>query len=163
MGKPAENKTAVIDSAKKQVLEFILRQQRYGMDIQSIVEVIAPQTPSPVFHTPPYVLGVMNLRGVVVCLFETAYFFDLPPAPPTPKTRILVIRSRESGTEQEAGFVVDEVIGARWIDTRGLYPPPPTLAGSIREYISGVIEEGHGPLILLSADKIFVSEKVAGL
>ncbi|OGH55542.1 MAG: hypothetical protein A3G34_00500 [Candidatus Lindowbacteria bacterium RIFCSPLOWO2_12_FULL_62_27] len=162
MAAPVE-KAVSKETARKQILEFVLRGQRYGMDIQSVVEVIASQAATPVFHTPPYVLGVMNLRGVVVCLFETAWFFDLPPAAPTPKTRILVMRSNESGAEQEAGFVVDEVLGARWIETRSLYPAPPTLAGSIREYITGVIEEAGGPLILLSADKIFVSEKVAGL
>ncbi len=150
-------------SAARQLLEFRLRGQRYAIDILSVKEVIAYQEPTPVFHTPSHVRGLINLRGVVIALLDTAFFFDLPEADLTPLTRIMVIRSRAAGVEQEAGFIVDGVIGSRWVDASGFFSPPPTIDDAIREYITGVVEEAQGPLILLSADKIFISEKVANL
>lgn len=147
----------------KQVLEFVLQGQHYGVDILSVVEVIAPLLPAPVFHTPAYVLGIMNLRGVVVALLDSAHFFDLPRTETTANSHILILRSRESGVEQECGFIVDGVVGARWVDPSRIHPPPSTISAAIREYIFGVLEEPRGPLTLLSADKIFVSEKVASL
>lgn len=163
MKEVATRSERTVQSGGMQILEIVLHGQRYGIDIRSVVEVITYHEPTPVFHTPPYVLGLINLRGVVVTLFDTAYFFDLPSASIMPKTRILVIRSRESGVEQEAGFVVDEVIGARWIDTTSMFQAPPTVTGGVRDYIQGVIEEENGPLILLSADRIFISERIAAL
>lgn len=150
-------------SDKKQVLVFRLHGQRYAVDILNVAEVISYREPTDVFHTPPYVVGILNLRGVVIAIFDTASFFDLPKSHIFPTTRILVIRSTESGPEQEAGFIVDEVMGARRIIARNLYAPPATITGAPREYISGVLEEKEGPLIMMSFDRIFVSEKVASL
>ena len=147
----------------KQILIFRLHGQRYGVDILNVAEVISYQEPTDVFHTPPYVVGILNLRGVVIAIFDTASFFELPKSEVRPTTRILVIRSKEAGTEQEAGFIVDEVIGARRIAAQNICPPPHTLTGAIREYISGVLEESEGPLTMMSFDRIFVSEKVASL
>lgn len=150
-------------SDKKQILVFLLHGQRYAVDIQNVAEVILYREPAEVFHTPRCVAGILNLRGEVIAIFDTASFFELPKCALSPATRILVIRSNESGAEQEAGFVVDAVVGARRIVTRNVYPPPATITGAVREYISGVLEEKEGPLILMSFDRIFVSEKVARL
>lgn len=151
------------EDGEGQILEFLLRGQRYGIDILSVVEVITWMKPTTVFQTPDYVLGVINVRGDILSLFDMASFFNLEKLNVTEKSRILVVQSTSADINKDAGFVVDQVIGGRYLDRTQVYPPPPTIRGNQRAFISGVVEEKDGPLILLSINEIFQSEKVAEL
>ncbi|MBL4889410.1 MAG: purine-binding chemotaxis protein CheW [Candidatus Lindowbacteria bacterium] len=151
------------ESGGEQILEFTMRGQHYGVKIVNILEVIQYIEPTDVFFTPPFILGVINLRGDIVSLFDFAAFFDLKAPELTEKSRVLIISYDESGVRQTAGFLVEEVVGTRFIDASRSCPPPATIQEEQRQYISGIVEEDHGPLILLYVESIFASKKVVGL
>jgi len=60
-----------------EIVSFHLGDQEFCIDIMAIREIRgwAPVTPMP--HTPPYVLGLINLRGAVITIRGE----DLQPAP----------------------------------------------------------------------------------
>lgn len=55
-----------------EIVSFHLSDQEFCIDIMAIREIRgwAPVTPMP--HTPPYVLGLINLRGAVIPVIDMA-------------------------------------------------------------------------------------------
>lgn len=148
---------------RKQILEFVVGKQRFAVDINSVSEAVPYVAPTPLIHTPFWVMGIINLRGRITALLDTAGFFGMERDDITSKTRVLVIQSRgESGLE-DAGFLVDEVTGSRCIDASRIFDPPVIVQGVQRECMLGVLEEDAGPLVLLGPDRIFASEKITAL
>jgi purine-binding chemotaxis protein CheW len=52
---------------------------RYGIELTDVREVVPDPRPEPVPGAPPAVLGVVNLRGDVVPVIDTAQLLGLPP------------------------------------------------------------------------------------
>src|ERR1044071_9391506 len=78
----------------RQVLTFALGEEVYGVDILRLKEIRgwSPVTRLP--HSPPAVLGVLNLRGVVVPIIDLRARFRMTPAEFTAITVIIVLSLR---------------------------------------------------------------------
>lgn len=61
----------------QQYSAFFVHQHLYGIDVQRVQEVVKPMPITPVPHAPPFVIGLINLRGQIATaiglleLFET--------------------------------------------------------------------------------------------
>ena len=71
-------------------LTFALGEEEYGVAILNVQEIkgYAPVTPIP--NTPPYVKGVMNLRGTIVPVIDLRLRLGMPVADYGPFTVIVV-------------------------------------------------------------------------
>ena len=79
-------KTITQSSAKEagqllQLVCFNLADEEYGVDINFVQEVIRVQKITPVPQMPPSVLGVINIRGNIVTVFDLRKQFGLPERP----------------------------------------------------------------------------------
>lgn len=63
----------------------------YAVPMASVREVVPAPTATPVPTAPAAVLGVWNLRGEIVPLFDTAALLGLPPAPPAARPMAVVV------------------------------------------------------------------------
>lgn len=94
------------DDAVEQFLIFQLGEENYGLPIGSVDEVIRVAGEiTRIPGAPPFVLGVINLRGKAIPLIDQRSRFDTPSSTHTNKARAIVVTL---GTLQ-AGFVVDAV------------------------------------------------------
>ena len=57
-------------SIKDRYLTFILEDEKYGVEILAVKEIIALQRVIPIPQTPEYVKGVMNLRGIIIPIID---------------------------------------------------------------------------------------------
>ena len=80
--------------------------EEYGVSIESVQEIVrVPEQIASVPNTPPFIKGVVNLRGTVIPLIDQRSRFGLPPCEPNDRQRIVVFTVQGIRT----GFIVDSV------------------------------------------------------
>jgi purine-binding chemotaxis protein CheW len=90
-------------------LGFYLGRREYGLEVRGIRDVMGPADVEAVPLMPPFVEGVIHLRGKTVPVICLRQKLGLPKAPHTGETCVLVVGV--NGTEM--GFVVDGVSQVR--------------------------------------------------
>jgi purine-binding chemotaxis protein CheW len=149
-------KTPLQDSAgesRLELLEFRLAEERYALEARYVQEVCPFKELTPLPFTPPFVLGIVNIRGRILPVFDLKKFFGLPEKGVTDLHRIILVR----GHDLELGLLADVVVGLRSVPMGGLQPSLPTLAGIGSDYLMGVTAER---LIVLDLARIFTDPKI---
>jgi purine-binding chemotaxis protein CheW len=93
----------------QQVLTFHLAGEEYGLGIRNIQEIRGWTAVTCIPHAPPWVLGVLDLRGSIVPVIDLRRRFGLESAQFGPSTVLIVIRVTGGAVERNFGLVVDAV------------------------------------------------------
>lgn len=133
-----------------QLVSFRLGQEEYGIEITKVQEIILMGEITKVPQTPEYIKGLINLRSSVIPIVDLRLRFGLPSQEPTEETRIMVVNV----TGKTIGIIVDAVSEVLRISGEQISPPPPTVAGLGRDYLTGLVKLGNRLLILLDIDRI---------
>jgi purine-binding chemotaxis protein CheW len=144
-----------------QLATFHLGGAEYALDIMRIKEIIQPQKIVPVPKVPPFIDGVIELRGAILPVVDLRKRFDLPAPPPVRATKYVIV----SLAGRIVGLVVDGV-GEVLRVARGDIAPPPLTHGDAARFFSGVVRRTGRIIFLLDIDKILTSEErisLAGL
>lgn len=142
-----------------EVVEFLLAYEKYGIESSYVREVYPLKELTPLPGTPPFVLGVINVRGQLLAVIDLKKFFDLPEKGLTDLNRVIIIRN----DHMEFGILADTILSVRAIPLTDLQPSLPTLTGIREEYLRGITGERVVILDtkkLLSDKKIIVHEEV---
>jgi purine-binding chemotaxis protein CheW len=121
-------------SDERQLVVFQLGAELYGVEISRVHEIIRLQEVTRVPHSPPFVEGVINLRGKVISVINLRRRFGLPTADDTRAGRIVVVDIND----QVVGMVVDGVSEVLRVNTATIEPPSPAVAGIDSEYLEGI-------------------------
>ena len=119
---------------------FFAGGQSFSIDITDVREIRrwSPVTPLP--HAPAEVLGVMNLRGSVIPIYDLAARFGLPPT--TESTRnVIVVAMHDS---QVLGLLVEAVSEILSVARHQIQATPDVRSDSARQSVTGVITVGEG-------------------
>ncbi len=132
-----------------QLVGFVVGNEEYSVPILTIQEIIKPIEWTRVPQTPPYVLGVFNLRGSVIPLIDLRLKFGLGSINHTDDTRFIVIRHED----EVAGFVIDRLTEALRLKKTDIGPAPETaLEGE--SMIEGVGKQNDRILTILKVKKL---------
>ncbi|PLX50269.1 MAG: chemotaxis protein CheW [Desulfobulbaceae bacterium] len=142
--------------AKDKFLTFNLGQGEYGIDILKIREIIDLMPVTFIPQAPPYLQGVINLRGKVIPVIDLRQRFDLEKSKPTERTCIIVVEiAAECDRKMVVGLVVDSVSEVLHIREENIEPPP--CLGAVHgdsDFIMGMAKLFDGVNILLDIDRI---------
>ncbi|MEW5790306.1 MAG: chemotaxis protein CheW [Pseudomonadota bacterium] len=133
---------------------FQLDQEKYGVNVLQVQEIIRMTEITPVPGAPGYVLGVINLRGNVVPIISTRDRFNLPAAEPTPETRIILVDLEK----QVVGIVVDSVAEVVNLEAGEIEKAPSMDKDEWVQFIHGVARRQSDLLILLDLSKLLSEE-----
>lgn len=136
-----------------EVLEFRLAQERYALETQYVREVCPLKDVTPLPRTPPFLLGVVNLRGRILPVVDLKKFFDLPEQGLTDLHRIILVE----GHDVEFGLLADATVGVRSIPADTLQSSLPTFTGIRSEYLKGVTAER---LVVLDVGRILTDPRI---
>lgn len=138
-----------------QWVTFHLDDETYGMNVLQVQEVLPMTDIAPVPGAPPFVMGIINLRGNVVTVIDTRMRFGLPSQEPEPSARIMVI---ESG-DQVAGMLVDSVAEVIEVSQAEVDTAPSVGNDESARYIYGVVSRDNQLLILIDVNKVLTREE----
>jgi purine-binding chemotaxis protein CheW len=133
----------------------------YGIDLRHVLEVRAYEAPTRIAHTPPFVQGVLKLRGVLVPIVDLRLpFGDLDPcrlADHDACTAVVVLEVRG----RVVGVVVDSVSGEFEPGRDELRPDPERRSTIDPRFVTGVAAVRHAGadrrLILIDIEALMSS------
>jgi purine-binding chemotaxis protein CheW len=142
---------------------FYLGGQEYGAPITDVKETMLVRPITPVFLTPSWLAGIINLRGDVVAVLDLAQLLGQPASTIDDESRIVILQfHRPDDRSAVAGILVDRMAELRTVELAHLQPAPPTLAAASAALLEGVmtVEDG-APLRLLDLQALFDSERMS--
>lgn len=157
---------------KRQITTFILGDIRIGIDILLVREVYRHMSVTPVPDSPPYLNGLMNLRGRVVTVIDLNVCLSRPATKHLGSNRLLVMKTDKEIEKYKSagllenisigddivGFLIDQMDDVISIDDSEIFPAPSHLDQVEAALIQGVIKQGEELIILL--DVPLVLEKI---
>lgn len=153
----AESK-GVWSSSAPPILAFSVRGQDYGVDLLEVQEVLPVPPVTRVWHAPPHVLGVTNLRGHILALLDPGEMLGLGRVAKGGAARVVVLAAREMA----AGILVEGVHGLRTVPPDRVERGVAGMTGAPAEWVRGIVLFPEGPLVLLDAEQLLHSARVGG-
>lgn len=90
-------------------LTFSVGEEEYGVSILKVKEIIELMPITPVPQGPPYLKGVINLRGKIIPVADLRTKLGMREAAYTDRTCIIVLDISRKGSTYRTGMVVDSV------------------------------------------------------
>jgi len=140
-----------------QLVSFMLAEEEYGVEVLKVREIIRMPTITKMPNTPPYIEGIINLRGKVIPIISMRKRFGLTENEKNDETRIIIMDV--AGTLN--GFIVDAVSEVIRIHSSDIQPPPSmvTSGGIGQELITGVFNHAERLLITMDIDRMFSNDE----
>jgi len=151
---PSQEQRNSNNEGTQQLVSFRLAQEEYGIEITKVQEIILVGEITRVPQTPSFIKGLINLRSTVIPIVDLRARFGLPDQEASDETRIMVVNVEG----KTIGIIVDAVSEVLRISPNQISPPPPTVAGLGKEYLTGLIKLESRLLILLDIDRILGEE-----
>jgi len=137
-------------------LTFVLGHEEYGLEILKVREIISVMEITQVPHVPPYIKGVINLRGKVIPVMDLRLKFGMEPLEYNRETCIIVINM--GGVV--LGIVVDTVAEVLDIHETDIDPPPSFGTAVRTDFILGMGKVKGKVKILLDIEKVLSAEEM---
>ena len=147
------------DTLKNMYLTFRLGNEDYGIEIRYVTEIVGMQKITEVPDMPPFVKGVVNLRGQVIPVIDMRIRFHMEPRTYDERTCIIVVNISNA----QVGLVVDTVNEVRNIGDEQISPPPRTAGADTAQYIQGMGKVGEEVIILLEGQRLLFEYEMAAL
>jgi len=154
--------SATASSSRKKVAEealrwvtFRLENEKYGINVMQVQEVLRITEIAPVPGAPSYVLGIINLRGNVVTVIDTRSRFGLTSVETDDSSRVVIIESEE----QVVGILVDSVAEVVDLQPSEIETAPNVGTEESAKFIQGVASHDGELLILVDLNKLLSDEE----
>ena len=142
------------DTSLLQLVSFVVGTEEFAISILSVQEINRMMQITRVPQSPPFIEGVINLRGKIIPVMDLRKRFGLGKLEDHSDARIVVVEVKG----RVIGFTVDrvnEVLRLR----ADIVEPPPTMVCSIdSDFVKGVGKLDDRLLILLDLERLFSSE-----
>lgn len=146
-------------SKKERYLTFFLGDEQYGIAIERIKEIIAMMKITSVPKIPPYMRGVINLRGSIIPIIDTRLRFAMDSREADMHTAIIIVEVEKVNI----GFIVDRVEEVASIDTLNLSEPPKFGNQIDTDFISSVAQIEENVVMILDVLKLFEADEIINL
>jgi len=136
--------------SEQQFVVFELNGESYGVDIGRVQEIDRMQKITTVPEVPPYVEGIINLRGKITPIVNLRARLGLPAAAETAQSRIVVVMSGDAWV----GLVVDGVSQVLRIPAEAVEPPPAMVCLQQTGFLRGVAKLQDRLVMVLDLDQL---------
>jgi purine-binding chemotaxis protein CheW len=141
-------------------LSFKLGEEMFAADVEKVKEILQLIKITKVPQSPSYMLGVVNLRGIVLPVVDTREKFRLPINETTENTCIIVLNIEMDNETLLIGALVDSVLEVFELSD-DLIKPAPSIGNKYKsEFIKGMVKKEEDFIMLLDMDKVFSSDEL---
>ncbi len=140
---------------EQQLVVFELANEHYGVDISSVESIIKMQEITRIPHSPSFVEGITNLRGLVLPVIDLRKRFGLEAQEASRDSRIMVVALGAV----KVGMIVDAVSEVLRVPSESIEPPPSMTTSSKANFITGIAKLNDLLVILLDLSKILTTDE----
>ncbi len=144
---------------KDRYLTFDMEDEKYGIEILRVKEIIGLQKTIHVPRTPEYVKGVMNLRGIIIPVIDLRRKLCMEEIEPQMDTAIIIVLIRNINI----GFIVDRVDEVKSISEDELSDSPAFGSKINTNFIKKMAKTGKDVVMILDLEAIFDAEELSGM
>lgn len=153
-----KEESKVVD--RQQYVVFQIDREEFGVDILRTKDIHRYTKITRVPNAPPYVKGVINIRGEIIPVVDLRVRFNLEASDEVQEnTRIITVLIRD----YQIGLLVDSVNEVLWLDEDAIEPPPSVYGGIDQEYLMGVGKLNERLIVLLNLERILNLESLEGV
>ena len=137
-------------------LSFRLGAEEYGIEILKVQEIRGFEPSTKMINAPAYVLGVVNLRGVIVPILDMRLKFNCAQADYNSFTVVIILNLRS----RVVGIVVDSVSDVMELTQDNIRIAPDIESAIDNSCILGLGSVGDRMLILLDIEGLMTSTEM---
>ena len=126
-------------------MTFTLDTQQFGIPISSVREIIQEDQITTLPHTPPFIKGVIDLRGAVIPVIDLRLKFSMVEKESSKETCIIII----IGDDGDIGVVVDSVTEVLTFEQSQIGAAPTISTSGHDSYVIGVARQSDSMMLLL--------------
>lgn len=146
-----EQSLAQEDAGTRQFLTFTIGEEEYGVDIMIVREIKGWTEITRLPNTPEFMRGVMNLRGLIIPIFDLRMRFARGQTKASAKHVVIIM----AVGERNIGILVDAVSDILDVNAREIKPAPSTDSTEEAGYINGLISLEDRMVVLLDTAQLF--------
>ena len=151
----SESLLALREQLAGKYMTFKLADEKYGLEILKVREIIGLMDITRVPKSPPFIKGVINLRGKVIPVLDLRLKFEMEEVEPTDQTVIIVVQIDNGENESTMGIIVDEVLEVLNIEPDDIEPPPVLSSENENsDFIMGIGKSENKVIFLLNISNI---------
>ncbi|WP_372627006.1 chemotaxis protein CheW [Arsukibacterium sp.] len=150
------SKHAIADPEMNEFLSFVLGTEHYALDIMKVKEIRGYETVTKIANAPPYIKGVLNLRGDVVPIVDLRIKFNIGEASYNEFTIVIMLNV----LGRIVGIVVDAVSDVVTLKHSDIMPPPEFGVAFNSKYLRGLATVEERMLILVNIEALIGSDEL---
>jgi len=152
--------TAVIRDVSQYVTLSIDR-EIFAVEVETVREILDMRPISRVPNAPPFMLGMIDVRGAGVPVIDLRVRLGLPPVPPTELTRIIVLEVGFADRTRLMGLVADRVFEVTPLSEESQEPPPELGVRWRSDYIRAIGRRDGAFVIIFDLLHLLTSQEMA--
>ncbi|MBP7175907.1 MAG: purine-binding chemotaxis protein CheW [Thermoclostridium sp.] len=145
--------------AIRQFVKFSVGKEEFGVDISLVREISKLQEMLKVPSTPPFIEGLLNLRGQVLTIFNLRKRLGFEDQAFDENTKIIIVWYNDI----QIGFTVDKVSEIIKVEEANVESTPPSITGVDKRFLSGVVKYGEKLILTLDLTKVLSTDEEAEL
>lgn len=140
----------------QEYLTFVLGSENYALDIMTVKEIRGYENVTKIANSPPYIKGVLNLRGDIVPIIDLRIKFDVGAVTYDEFTIVIMLNVGD----RIVGIVVDEVSDVIKVGDEEVKPPPEFGIAFDSTYLHGLTTINEQMIILVNIQKLISSNEL---
>lgn len=140
----------------KEFLTFTLGDENYALDILTVKEIRGYESVTKIANAPPFIKGVINLRGDIVPIVDLRIKFNVGKVTYDEFTIVIVLHIHH----RIVGIVVDGVSDVVSLSQEQMRPPPDFGVAFNSRYLLGLATVNEQMIILVDINELISSEEL---
>lgn len=143
-------------SIAQQFLTFTIEKEEYGVDIMTVREIKGWTETTRLPNSHEFMRGVMNLRGLIIPIFDLRTRFHMGVTEATPKHVVIIL----AVGERNLGILVDTVSDILDVNSEQIKPAPAGDTQIDADYINGLISLDNRMVVILNVEHLFDAQHI---
>lgn len=152
-----ENDALEARGVPQQFLTFTIGEEEYGVDIMIVREIKGWTETTRLPNSPDYMRGVMNLRGLIIPIFDLRARFRRGLTEATAKNVVIIL----AVGDRNIGILVDTVSDILTVSAADIKMAPEMEARTDADFIGGLISLDDRMVVLLEVERLFDTSQIS--
>jgi len=135
---------------ERQFIAFTLSQEAFGIDITRVQRIAPPETITRVPRAPVFILGIMNMAGVIITLIDLSHILHLKARDELGQQ--IIILNHE---DMNIGFVTGQVTDVIMTGDESLNKEMVRVGTQEDNFVSEILNTGDRIINILNIEKLF--------